>query len=214
VKLPDLPTILAIAASTLIAFGMLSNLAILLFSKLGLSKAAAVASRIGGFVAKALHVVEEAETVVPKPPQPPMMPPAVTSLFIVFAFALGLGFLATCSIGCKGPSGGDVLNSAVEVRNQIASVEVIAARELHTRCTMPMETISSEPEPARRADEVALAKKCDPLAASYDGERRSRMTFDDAITSFASGKVTVGDLLAMLSLLVHNAQALETEIVQ
>jgi hypothetical protein len=215
VKLPDPPSALIVIAATLAAFAALSRALYSIFLRLDWQRAAAVAYRVGGFMGKAQHAIEEAEAVIPKPPSPPMMPPAVTSLFLAFAFALGLGLVATCSIGCSGVKGEDVLKSSVDVRNQIAGVEIIAARDIHLRCTMPMEAIAALPAgPDRTEKEKTLARACDPLETSYDGERRSRMAFDEQTKSFASGNVTVGDILLSLQTLLADARSLEQEIAQ
>lgn len=122
--------------------------------------------------------------------------------------------LAVLGAACNGVSGESVLKSSIDVRNQIAGVEVLAARELHTRCTAPMETIAKETEPQRGFDAKELALQCDPLVEAYDSERRSRMSFDQATGQVSTGKVTVGDMLVMLQTLIANASALEKEIAQ
>lgn len=127
----------------------------------------------------------------------------------------GLSIVALALLtGCNGVSGESVLKSAIDVRNQIAGVEVLAARELHTRCTTPMEAIAKETEPQRGFDAKELALHCDPLVEAYDSERRSRLGFDQAIGQVSTGKVTVGDMLVMLQTLIADASALEKEIAQ
>lgn len=61
-KLPDPATILALVASTLVAYGVASNAALLVCRLFGWTRAAVVISRVGGFVLAGLHVAQDIAT--------------------------------------------------------------------------------------------------------------------------------------------------------
>lgn len=115
--------------------------------------------------------------------------------------------VAVLCAGCGELKSYDILRGAVDLRNQVAGVEVIAAREIHTRCTLPMQSAS-------KAGADALAKTCDPLVDAYDNERKSRLLVDAALEDAKDGKVTLAELFSLVEHLTAAASTLETEIVQ
>jgi hypothetical protein len=125
-------------------------------------------------------------------------------LFLAFAF-----FAAGCATEF------DAIHNAINARNEIADLEPIAAKELHTRCTAPMELLAASHPTQGDIEALAKTKKCDHLEEAYDGERRSRLALDDKLEKARAGQsIKISDVLDLVDRLMTAASALEKEIAQ
>lgn len=114
---------------------------------------------------------------------------------IVSAIAIGLaGLVACCLSGCQTP-----LKSAAEVANYSAAVGEEAREMVHDDCTAVMAALAAQPpSDERKAKGAELAKRCDPVEASYEAFRQAHLALVAGILRAQRDLgISVGELIAL-----------------